>query len=195
MLVLLVEVIVGFFVGIGINMPLVDEKLAMPVQRNWGKSSGNVVSIATTYTDCGSAYVVPSSVSKAGIVIDTKETQLWSVCWTREEEEEDGDEGDTRRNNEKCGCTITDDRREVLVTLLLGTRVHPHDERHIGKQRKVGRSAAAPDRTRAAAALLARRPIQGSRQDRASERGSTEQRRRGRNNKRPKNFTGRAAAS
>ena len=25
--------------------------------------------------------------SKAGIVIDTKETQLWSVCWTREEEE------------------------------------------------------------------------------------------------------------
>ncbi|MCH2162577.1 MAG: SDR family oxidoreductase, partial [Phycisphaerales bacterium] len=38
--------------------------------RRWleRKSSGNVVSIATTYTDCGSAYVVPSSVSKAGIV-------------------------------------------------------------------------------------------------------------------------------
>ena len=31
--------------------------------------------------------LMESLLSKAGIVIDTKETQLWSVCWTREEEE------------------------------------------------------------------------------------------------------------
>jgi len=38
--------------------------------RRWlqKKTAGAVVSIATTYTDCGSAYVVPSAVSKAGIV-------------------------------------------------------------------------------------------------------------------------------
>jgi NAD(P)-dependent dehydrogenase (short-subunit alcohol dehydrogenase family) len=38
--------------------------------RRWldRKTSGNVVSIATTYTEPGSAFVVPSAVSKAGIV-------------------------------------------------------------------------------------------------------------------------------
>lgn len=38
--------------------------------RRWleQKIPGAVVSIATTYTDCGSAFVVPSAVSKAGII-------------------------------------------------------------------------------------------------------------------------------
>ena len=38
--------------------------------RRWldRKTSGSIVSIATTYTDCGSAFVVPSAVSKAGII-------------------------------------------------------------------------------------------------------------------------------
>jgi NAD(P)-dependent dehydrogenase (short-subunit alcohol dehydrogenase family) len=38
--------------------------------RRWleAKTPGSVVSIATTYTDSGSAFVVPSAVSKAGIV-------------------------------------------------------------------------------------------------------------------------------